>query len=108
MDLVGRIFIVPAKLGATVTSEDFAAGRAMIGTGPYRFKQVIPGDRVVVEANPAYWGAKPAFDTVTLKFLANAAARSAALLSGSVDVIERSRRPTSRCSRTGRTLRCIQ
>jgi peptide/nickel transport system substrate-binding protein len=88
MDLVGRIFIVPAKLGATVTSEDFAAGRAMIGTGPYRFKQVIPGDRVVVEANPAYWGAKPAFDTVTLKFLANAAARSAALLSGSVDVIE--------------------
>ena len=39
MDLVGRIFIVPAKLGAAVTSEDFAAGRAMIGTGPYRFKQ---------------------------------------------------------------------
>ena len=60
----------------------------MIGTGPYRFKQVIPGDRVVVEANPSYWGAKPAFDTVTLKFLANAAARSAALLSGAVDVIE--------------------
>ncbi len=37
---------------------------------------------------PGYWGAKPAFDTVTLKFLANAAARSAALLSGAVDVIE--------------------
>ena len=33
MDMVGRIFIVPAKLGASVTTEDFSAGRAMIGTG---------------------------------------------------------------------------
>jgi peptide/nickel transport system substrate-binding protein len=88
MDLIGRIFIVPAKLGAAVTSEDFSTGRAMIGTGPYRFRQALPGDRVVVAANPNYWGAKPTFDTVTLKFLANAAARSAALLSGAVDVIE--------------------
>ncbi|HEY2617171.1 MAG TPA: ABC transporter substrate-binding protein [Acetobacteraceae bacterium] len=88
MDMVGRIFIVPAKLGASVTTEDFSAGRAMIGTGPYRFRQALPGDRVVVAANRDYWGEKPAFDTVTLKFLANAAARSAALLSGAVDVIE--------------------
>ena len=68
MDMVGRIFIVPAKLGASVTTEDFSAGRAMIGTGPYRFRQALPGDRVVVEANRGYWGDKPAFDTVTLKF----------------------------------------
>jgi peptide/nickel transport system substrate-binding protein len=88
MDMVGRIFIVPAKLGASVTTEDFSAGRAMIGTGPYRFRQALPGDRVVVAANHGYWGDKPAFDMVTLKFLANAAARSAALLSGAVDVIE--------------------
>ena len=88
MDMVGRIFIVPAKLGPSVTSEDFASGRAMIGTGPYRFRQSIPGDRVVVEANRNYWGDKPTFDTVTLKFLGNAASRTAALLSGAVDVIE--------------------
>jgi len=42
----------------------------------------------VVEANPNYWGEKPEFNTVTLKFLSNPAARSAALLSGAVDVIE--------------------
>ena len=88
MDQIGRIFIIPAKLGASVTTEDFTSGRAMIGTGPYRFKQAIPGDRVVMTANADYWGTKPAFDTVTLKFLSNAAARSAALLSGAVDVIE--------------------
>jgi len=88
MDMIGRIFIIPAALGPAVTSDDFNAGRAMNGTGPYRFKQWLPGDRVTMEANPAHWGEKPEFGTVTLKFLANPAARSAALLSGSVDVIE--------------------
>ena len=88
MDMIGRIFVIPAKLGPSVATEDFSSGRAMIGTGPYRFASVSPGDRVVVQANPNYWGDKPQFGTVTLKFISNAAARSAALLSGAVDVIE--------------------
>ena len=88
MDMIGRIFIIPAKLGATVANEDFNAGRAMIGTGPYRFQTGAPGDKVVWTPYQAYWGEKPRFDTVTVKFLSNPAARSAALLSGSVDVIE--------------------
>jgi peptide/nickel transport system substrate-binding protein len=88
MDMIGRIFVIPASLGPSVTNEDFNSGRAMIGTGPYRFKSSAPGDNVVWTANPNYWGGKPEFDTVTVKFLANPAARSAALLSGSVDVIE--------------------
>ena len=88
MDMIGRIFVLPAKLGPSVANEDFNAGRAMIGTGPYRFRSSAPGDSVVWTASPDYWGARPEFDTVTVKFLANPAARSAALLSGSVDVIE--------------------
>jgi peptide/nickel transport system substrate-binding protein len=87
-DQIGRILIVPAHLGSSVTTADFNSGEAMIGTGPYRFKSAIPGDRVVMTANPDYWGGKPAFDTVTLKFISNPAARTAALLSGQVDVIE--------------------
>jgi peptide/nickel transport system substrate-binding protein len=88
MDMIGRIFVIPAKLGASVTTEDFSSGRAMIGTGSYRFKRAMPGDGVILTANEHSWHGKPPFDTVTLKFLPNAAARSAALLSGSVDVIE--------------------
>jgi peptide/nickel transport system substrate-binding protein len=89
MEDLGRIFIVPAHLGEGVTTADFNAGKAVIGTGPYKFQQAIPGDKVVMVANPNYWGDKPAFGTVTLKFISNDAARSAALLSGGVDVIER-------------------
>lgn len=88
MDMIGRIFIIPAKLGPTVTNDDFNSGRAMIGTGPYRFTGSAPGDKVTWTAYPGYWGGKPEFDTVTVKFIANPASRSAALLSAAVDVIE--------------------
>lgn len=88
LDMLGRIHIVPASLGPRVTTEDFNAGRAMIGSGPYRFRSSAHGDKVVMTANPSAWGKKPEFATVTLKFISSAAARTAALLSGSVDVIE--------------------
>jgi peptide/nickel transport system substrate-binding protein len=88
-DMIGRnIFILPAKLGLQVTQDDFKSGHAMIGTGPYRFAKSLPADRVVMTANPSYWGGKPAFETVTLRFIPNPASRSAAVLSGDVDVIE--------------------
>ena len=87
MEQIGQIFIVPAKL-ASATTEDFNAGRAINGTGPYRFRSAIRGDRVVMAANPDYWGGPPAFATVTLKMISNDANRIAALLSGQVDVIE--------------------
>jgi peptide/nickel transport system substrate-binding protein len=88
LEQISQIFIIPAKLGAGVTTEDFNAGRAMIGTGPYRYKSHLPGDEVVVTANPDYWGDKAKFGTVTLKFINNDAARIAALLSGQIDVTE--------------------
>jgi peptide/nickel transport system substrate-binding protein len=88
MEMIGRVFIIPARFGTQLTTDDFAAGRTMVGTGAYRFRSSAPGDRVVMTANADYWGHEPGFGTVTLKFLSNAAARSAALLSGSVDVIE--------------------
>ena len=88
LDMLGRIHIVPASLGPQLATEDFNAGRAMIGSGPYRFRSVAHGDKVVMTPNPDAWGKKPEFGTVTLKFISSAAARTAALLSGSVDVIE--------------------
>lgn len=87
-DMIGRIHIVPAHLGEKLTTDDFSAGRAVIGSGPYRYRSHAHGDKVVMTPNPDYWGRKPEFGTVTLKFISNPAARTAALLSGSVDVIE--------------------
>ena len=58
------------------------------GTGPYKFTQYVPGDRIAMERNEAYWGKKPEWQKVTMRPITQAAARVAALLSGDVDFIE--------------------
>lgn len=67
---------------------DFNGGRAMVGTGPYRFGGFVPGDRVTKTRNDAYWGDKPHWATVTTRIMTNGSARTAALLSGDVQIID--------------------
>ena len=69
-------------------TEDFNSGKAMIGTGPFRFVEYKPGDRVVLARNDTYWGPKPAWSRVQFRMITNSAARVAALLSGDVQMIE--------------------
>lgn len=66
-----------------------------VGTGPYRFVEYVPGDRLVLEVNPDYaWG--PAFYTGTpadriprieFRFFEDAVSRTLALDSGEVAVM---------------------
>ena len=88
MEQIGLIYILPAKLGDGVGNDEFNSGKAAIGTGPYRFDSWAPNDRVVMHANPSWWGGKPEWERITLRFIPNSAARVAALLSGQVDLID--------------------
>ncbi len=85
---LATICIVPQRLAETATTEDFNTGRAMIGTGPYRFVSYMPKDRTVFERNDQYWGDQQHWQRVTIREIPNAASRSAALLSGDVDLID--------------------
>lgn len=85
---MSTIFIVSKKAAEKASTEDFNAGRAMIGTGPFRFVSFKRGDRVELARNPDYWGEKSSWDKVTLRIIASNAPRTAALLAGDVDVIE--------------------
>jgi peptide/nickel transport system substrate-binding protein len=58
------------------------------GTGPFKYTQFTPGDRIVMEANENYWGQKPKWKKVILRPITNAASRVAALLANDVDFIE--------------------
>lgn len=80
--------IVSHRIADFAATSDFASGKAMIGTGPFKFVEWIPGDRVVAARNEAYWGERPAWDRVTFRYMTNNTARLAALLSGGTDVIE--------------------
>ncbi len=56
-----------------------------VGTGPFRFKQWVKGDRVEMERNPDYWGSQPKLKAVTFKFVADPSAATAAVLAGDID-----------------------
>ncbi|WP_084698098.1 ABC transporter substrate-binding protein [Muricoccus aerilatus] len=83
------VSIVARHATEGATSTDFNSGKAAVGTGPYRFVSYTPGDRIVFRRNEEYWGGRPDWAEVTIRLIPNAAARTAALLSGDVDVIER-------------------
>lgn len=85
---INAILIVSKRAAERATSVDFDAGRALIGTGPYRFVSYARGDRLRLVRHAEYWGAQPAWDTVELRTLVTDPVRTAALVSGEVDAIE--------------------
>ncbi|MFT4174020.1 MAG: ABC transporter substrate-binding protein [Rhodocyclaceae bacterium] len=85
---INTIFIVSKKAAQNATTEDFNSGKALIGTGPFKFASFRRGESIEVVRNDQYWGTKPAWDRVTFKIITNDAARTAALLAGDVDAIE--------------------
>lgn len=85
---LATIAVISDENGKGATTEDYNTGKAMIGTGPYKFVEWVKGDRIVLEANPDYWGGKPQWDRVEFKPISSGPARVAALLAGDVDVID--------------------
>jgi peptide/nickel transport system substrate-binding protein len=88
MENIGTVYIISKAAAENAANEDFNSGKAAIGTGPYEFVEWVPGDHLTLERNDDYWGDKPAYDKVTMRFITNDAARVAALLSGAVDLID--------------------
>jgi peptide/nickel transport system substrate-binding protein len=84
---LSTVAIISNELGEDVTTEAFNSGEAAVGTGPYKFVEWVPGDRVVLEAYQDHWGGAPAWEMVTMKPINAGPSRVAALLAGDVDVI---------------------
>ncbi len=55
-----------------------------IGTGPYMFKSWSIGDKLVLTANPRYWGKKPKITQIIFKPISDNAARLQALQTGEI------------------------
>lgn len=60
-------------------------GKKPVGTGPFRFVEYLPKERIVVERNPDYWGQKPKLDRITFRFYPDSNARRLALEAGEID-----------------------
>ncbi|MBM3522732.1 MAG: ABC transporter substrate-binding protein, partial [Alphaproteobacteria bacterium] len=84
---ISSIYITSRRHAQAPTAE-FNDGRAAIGTGPFRFASYVPGDRVVLTRNDEYWGGRPHWQRVSLRFMTNAPARMAALLAGDLQAVD--------------------
>jgi peptide/nickel transport system substrate-binding protein len=56
-----------------------------IGTGPFKFKEYTPKDKVVMVRNDDYWAGKPHLDEVVIRFMPSSAARELAMRTGEID-----------------------
>ncbi|MGE0315932.1 MAG: ABC transporter substrate-binding protein [Lautropia sp.] len=78
--IADKVAAIPPKYYQEVGPQEFAL--KPIGSGPYRFVSWRRGDRVVLEANPGYWGGAPKADQVIFWVVPDASARAAAVLNG--------------------------
>ena len=87
-EYLSAIGIVSRRHGEGASTPDYNSGKAAIGTGPFRFVSWARGDKVVLARNESWWGGRPAWDNVTIRYIKNPASRLAALLAGDVDLID--------------------
>ncbi len=88
-EFLSAVPIVSATAARDMTTADFNSGKATIGTGPFRFVSWTKGDAIRMARNDGYWGGAPPWAEVTIRPIPDDGARIAALLSGSVDMIDR-------------------
>jgi peptide/nickel transport system substrate-binding protein len=60
-------------------------GRNPVGTGPFRFVEYLPKERIVVERNADYWGTEAKLQRITFRFYPDSSARRLALEAGDID-----------------------
>lgn len=65
-------------------------GQSMVGTGPFMFKEWVPGDHITVVKNPNYWDTANAahLNQITFKVFSDETTTLQALQSGGVDLAE--------------------
>ena len=63
--------------------------RNPIGSGPFKFIEWVPNDRIVLERNPSYWdqARRPKLDRIVFRPVTELQTRISQLLAGNVDMV---------------------
>jgi peptide/nickel transport system substrate-binding protein len=62
-------------------------GRHPVGSGPFMLDSWTPDDRVILKANPGYFGGRPWLDKVVFRIMDDEATRNADFRSGALDMM---------------------
>ncbi len=82
-------FILPAHLlesSRDLNNDPF--DRHPIGTGPFKFKEWVPGSHITVERNPDHFAGAPNLDAVVFKFVPDTRQLATQIRTGEADVIQ--------------------
>jgi ABC-type transport system substrate-binding protein len=60
----------------------------LIGTGPFKVKEYVRTDRVVLAANPDYWGGRPKLDEVYRRIMKDPGSRRSLFEVGKLDMVD--------------------
>jgi peptide/nickel transport system substrate-binding protein len=82
---LARLFILPKDAREKMGLEAFAT-RA-VGTGPYKVVEWVRDQRLVLDANPAYWRGAPSPRRLVFRPIKDPSTRAAELRAGGVDII---------------------
>lgn len=79
------VAILPAHLleGQDITKSPLA--RRPVGTGPFRFKEWVSGQKIVLEANPAYFEGRPYLDRYVYRLIPDTSTMYMELKAGGID-----------------------
>ncbi|MBK5276138.1 MAG: peptide-binding protein [Desulfuromonadales bacterium] len=79
--------ILPAHLleGKDITKSPLA--RQPVGTGPYRFKEWIAGQKIVLEVNPDYFEGRPWIDRYIYRIIPDTSTMYMELKAGAIDLM---------------------
>jgi peptide/nickel transport system substrate-binding protein len=79
--------VLPAHLleGKDITKSELA--RQPVGTGPYRFKEWVPGQQVVLESNRDYFEGRPYVDRYVFRIIPDSSTMYMELKSGGLDLM---------------------
>jgi peptide/nickel transport system substrate-binding protein len=86
LESMSTLPIIPA--GALNTGE-IAVQVGPAGTGPFKFVEWVPSDKLVVDRFDDYWRGAPCLDRITFQLIAQTAGRQNALRAGDVQIVER-------------------
>ncbi len=88
-----------------VGTVDFQDG---MGTGGYKLVEYEPGVRVLAQRNPNYWkDGRAHFDQIEITFMSDVTARTTALMTGQVDVINKPDRKTAHLLEKNKKLKLV-
>ncbi len=78
-------YMVCSEAVEAMGDEDF--GNHPVGTGPFKFQDYVPGERVEMVANDDYWRGEPGLAGIDVMFMPDDSSRELALINRDVDAI---------------------